>query len=182
MSRWLRRIGGSPCFRVHGKARVETAWRVIQVYATHRRDADSRWPILWRGMCITWTPEVVVIGWDFAEQVVREQMREPASRQHPLEVIGGRIGDPRRRLDAGGPSLASCSEVIAHEIGHTWQALRLGDLYLPVVGAVTWFREGAHWWNHFENEASEIGQFGGLVNGSVYPELMTRCQQHGKSC
>ena len=28
--------------------------RVVGVYATHRRDADSRWPAgLWRGTCIT---------------------------------------------------------------------------------------------------------------------------------
>jgi hypothetical protein len=47
-SAWLRRVGGTPCFRVHGKARHEAAWRVIDVYATHRRDWASRWP-LWAG-------------------------------------------------------------------------------------------------------------------------------------
>jgi hypothetical protein len=30
---------------------------------------------------------------------------------------------------------------------------------------------------HFENQASEQGQFGGLVNGSVHPELMARLKR-----
>ncbi len=50
----------------------------------------------------------------------------------------------------------------------------MGLLYWPVVGALTLFREGPHWWNHFENQASEQGQFGGIVNGSVCAELMQR--------
>ena len=40
----LRGWGGECCFRIHGKARRETAWREIAVYATQRRDLDSRWP------------------------------------------------------------------------------------------------------------------------------------------
>ena len=67
---------------------------------------------------------------------------------------------------------ASASEVIAHECGHTWQALRMGPAYLPLVGAVTWFQEGPNPWNRFENEASEEGLFGGIVNRSVCPRLM----------
>jgi hypothetical protein len=43
----------------------------------------------------------------------------------------------------------------------------MGVAYLPIVGAVTLFREGPHFWNHFENQASELGQFGGIVNGSL---------------
>ncbi len=74
------------------------------------------------------------------------------------------------------PSFASASEILAHECGHTWQVLRMGLLYWPVGGAVTLFREGPHWWNFFENQASELGQFGGIVNGSVCPELMRRMQ------
>jgi hypothetical protein len=75
---------------------------------------------------------------------------------------------------AGGPSFPSASEILAHEIGHTWQAVRLGPFYLPLVGSVTLFREGPHFWNHFENQASEQGRFGGIVNGSACGELIER--------
>ena len=64
--------------------------------------------------------------------------------------------------------------------GHTWQALRLGWLYLPTGGLFTLFREGPHWWNRFENRASDQGQFGGIVNGSVCPELMERFRSSWK--
>jgi hypothetical protein len=165
LTHWLRRIGGEPCFRIYGKARPEADWRVIDVFATHRRDRDARWP-LWRGTCITWTPEVIVVGWDFARNVLQEQTTEPASRDLLVEVAGGRLRDPQR--------LAAASEVLAHECGHTWQARRMGTglIYLPVVGSVTLFGEGRHFWNHFENQASELGQFGGLVSGSVCRSLM----------
>jgi hypothetical protein len=166
LTRWLRRQGGEPCFRIYGKARPESDWRVIDVFATHRRDADSRWP-LWRGTCITWTPEVVVVGWDFADRVLREQRERPASRDRPVEVQGGRLRDRQRRQSAGAPSIACASEVLAHEVGHTWQALRLRAAYLPLVGAVTLFQEGPHFWNHFENQASELGLFGGILNHSL---------------
>lgn len=171
----LRGLGGPPCFQIHGKARGESAWRIVGVHATHRRDGDSRWPrYLFRGTCITWTAEVIAVGWDFAESVLREQMSEPASREHPVEVAAGRLHAHLRRVDAGASPFASCSEVLAHECGHTWQMLRLGLLYWPIGGAFTLFREGPHWWNRFENQASEIGQFGGIVNGSVCDELMRR--------
>ena len=45
-------------------------------------------------------------------------------------------------------------------------------LFLPLVGSVTRFREGPRPWNRFENEASEVGQFGGIVAGSVCPKLV----------
>jgi hypothetical protein len=165
LTAWLR-SRGEPCFRVYGKARAETDWCVIDVYATARRDADSRWP-LWRGTCTTWTDRVIAVGWDFAESLVWEQSQWPASREHPVEVRGGRLRDPSR------PQAATASEVMAHECGHTWQARRLRSslLYLPLVGSVTLLREGRHFWNHFENQASQQGQFGGLVNGSVCPRL-----------
>jgi hypothetical protein len=171
----LRQLCRPPCFQIYGKARSETQWRVIEIHATHRRDWNTRWPaFLWRGTCITWTAEVIAVGWDFAEGVLREQVSEPASREHPVEVRGGRLCDPQRRVAAGASSIASASELLAHECGHTWQVLRMGFLYWPIVGSVTLFREGPHWWNHFENQASELGQFGGIVNGSVCPELMRR--------
>jgi hypothetical protein len=100
-------------------------------------------------------------------------VNQPASREHPVEVAGGRLNDGPRRQAAGGPSFPGASEVLAHECGHTWQVRRLGLAYWPVVGAVTLFREGPHWWNHFENQASETGLFGGIVNGSVCTELMS---------
>lgn len=174
--------GGVPCFRVYGKARREAAWRVIDVFATRRRDRDSRWPAwLFRGTCITWTASVIAVGWDFAEDVLREQVSEPASRERPVSVVAGRLGDGLRRADAGGPPFPSASEVLAHECGHTWQARRLGWAYWPAGAAVTLFREGRHWWNHFENQASEQGQFGGIVNGSVHPGLMARLKRPPRS-
>lgn len=171
----MRWLSSGPCFQIYGKARCESAWRTIGVYATHRRDNDSRWPpYLFRGTCITWTAEIVAVGWDFAEEVLREQISEPASRRHPVEVASGRIGDPHRRAAARAEPFASASEILAHECGHTWQMLRLGLTYWPIGAAFTLFREGPHWWNRFENQASENGQFGGIVNGSVHPELMSK--------
>jgi hypothetical protein len=170
---WFRWLGGTPCFRVYGKGRREARWRILDVYATHRRDSSSRWPLC-RGTCITWTSRVIVVGWDFAEELLREQITEPASRTHAVEVAGGRLNDLVRRAASGTPNFATASEVLAHECGHTWQVLRLRDAYLPLVGSVTLFREGPRFWNHFENQASEEGQFGGLVNGSVCTTLMER--------
>jgi hypothetical protein len=171
----FRGWGGVPCFRIYGKARREADWRVLDVFATRRRDRDSRWPPwLFRGTCITWTASVIAVGWDFAEDVLREQVSEPASRERPVEVVAGRLRDHLRRADAGGPAFPNATEVLAHECGHTWQARRLGWAYWPVGAAVTLFREGRHWWNHFENQSSEQGQFGGIVNGSVHPVLISR--------
>lgn len=177
LTRWLQWLGRTACFRIYGKARVESHWRVIEVYATHRRNARGRLP-LWRGACIAWTDRVIAVGWDFAERLWREQRVKPASREYPLAVAGGRVRDFRRRAAAGAGVFPSASEVMAHECGHTWQALRLGPAYLPLVGSVTLFREGPHFWNHFENQASDQGEFGGIVNGSVSADLMRRLAAH----
>jgi hypothetical protein len=178
---WFRLLGGQPSFRIYGKARPQPEWRIIDVFASDRRDSGSRWPrFFWRGTCITWSDAVIAVGWDFAEEVLREQVRNPASREHPVEVVGGRIRDDARRAAGGGPLFAAASEVLAHECGHTAQVRRLGIAYWPVVGSVTLFREGRHWWNHFENQASEQGQFGGIVNGSVCTELMSRITPHSR--
>jgi len=166
-SQWLRYCAVRPCFRIYGKGTLETNWRTIDVLATHRRNSSSRWP-MWAGVCITWTNAAIAVGWDFAEHVLTEQASVPASRDHPVEIMGGRLRGPGRT------GLASASEVLAHECGHTWQACRMGTLYWVVGAMFTRFREGPHWWNHFENQASEMGQFGGIVNGSVCPELMER--------
>ncbi|HEY7309908.1 MAG TPA: hypothetical protein VH643_11160 [Gemmataceae bacterium] len=174
----LRRLGGPPCFQIYGRARHERDWRVVGVHATHRRDSESRWPrFLFRGTCITWTAEVIAVGWDFAEDVLREQVSAPASRERPVEVASGRLRDHLRRADAGASPFASASEILAHECGHTWQMVRLGLLYWPIGGALTLFREGPRWWNRFENQASELGQFGGIVNGSVLADLMSKLQK-----
>lgn len=176
LSLWFAWLGGAPCFQVHAKGRWESRWRVVNVYATDRRNADSRWPWpFFRGTCITWTSRVVAVGWDFAERLLREQARDPASRDQPVEVAGGRLHDWKRRLAAGASSQCSASEVMAHEIGHTSQVRWLREAYW-VVGLTTLFREGPHVWNWFENRASEAGQFGGIVNGSVCPRLMERLQ------
>jgi hypothetical protein len=162
-------FGSRPAFRIHGKGRRETDWQIIDVVPTHRRDMTSRWPApFWRGTCITWTASLIAVGWDFAEEVLREQMAEPASRQHPVEVETGRLRNPDRQR---GPS---ASEILAHEVGHTFQGRRLGLLYWPVGALFTLWREGPHWWNWFENQASSEGLFGGIVNGSVCRELLQR--------
>src|SRR5205085_11524275 len=98
-------------FRIYGKAHVESQWRVIDVYATHRRSAGSRWP-LWRGACVTWTDRVITVGWDFAERIVVEQKAAPASRHHPLAVAAGRLRDRPRRWVAEGSEFPSASEVL----------------------------------------------------------------------
>jgi hypothetical protein len=165
LSDWLHWWGGEPCFRIYGKGRRERYWRPVSVFATHRRDALSPWP-LWQDTCITWTADVIVIGWDLAATVLGEQRETPASRQFPVIVPGGRLRDLDRP--------ASASEILAHECGHTWQALRLGAAYLPLVGSTTLFQEGPNSWNRFENEASAEGVFGGLINGSVSTELLKR--------
>jgi len=172
---WFRWLGGAPAFRIHGKARQEKRWRVIDVFASHRRDQSSRWPSrFFRGTCITWTSQVIAVGWDFAEDVLREQLEEPASRDHPVEVASGRLRNSHIRAAAGAEPWASASEVLAHECGHTGQAARMLFLYWPVGACFTLFREGPHWYNHFENQASESGQFGGIVTGSVQPALMSK--------
>jgi hypothetical protein len=173
MTAAFRRWSGPPAFRAYGRAGYEADWHVIDVFATHRRDLTSRWP-LWGGTCIAWSAHVVAVGWDFAEMVVREQAREPASRDRPVVVAGGRLRDWRPRCAAGASSQPSASEVLAHEFGHTGQVRRMGALYWPLVGAVTLFREGPHWWNYFENQASATGQFGGIVSGSVAGALLRR--------
>src|SRR5881397_3595195 len=155
---WVRWIGGSPCFWIHGKSRRERQWRRIAVYATAQRNRDSAWPFpFWRGTCITWTHAAIALGWDFAEAILREQANQPASRDDPLSVGGGRLHDAARRAAAGRLDGPSVCEVLAHECGHTWQALRLGWAYWPAGAALTLFREGPGWWNQFENEASEKG-------------------------
>jgi hypothetical protein len=173
---WFRWLGGKPCFSVHAKGRREGAWRTVDVFATHRRDMKSRWPApFWPGTCIAWTAKVIAVGWDFAEGVLREQALAPASREHPVEVRSGRLNDRSRREAAGvRAGIVTSSEILAHECGHTAQAVRMSLLYWPIGATFTLFQEGRHWWNWFENEASEEGQFGGIVNGSVHPELMAR--------
>jgi hypothetical protein len=167
------RLLGRPAFRINGKARPESSWRIIEVHATHARDSDSRWPrFLFRGTCITWTSSIIAVGWDFAAEVLREQAFAPASRDNPVEVLGGRLRNLKRRVAVAACPWASACEILAHECGHTWQARWLSWLYLPAGAAFTLFREGPHWYNAFENQASEQGLFGGIVNGSVCPQLM----------
>ncbi len=175
---WFRWLGGVPAFRIHGKGRHETTWRVIDVFATHRRNETSRWPApFFRGTCITYTAQVIAVGWDAAEDVLREQLAEPASRDRPVEVAGGRVRNIFRRSEAGAEPWPSASEILAHECGHTAQAARMGFLYWPVGACLTLFREGPRWYNQFENQASEEGQFGGIVTGSVSPSLWQRVRQ-----
>jgi hypothetical protein len=166
----LRRLSGQPAFRIFGKATYEKNWRIIDVFATARRDWTSRWP-LWRGHCTTLTAEVIAVGWDFAMQLVTEIRDCPVSQEKPVVVVGGRLRDWDRRQTAGGDHTASSLEILAHECGHAAQAGRYGFLYWPLGAAVTLFREGPRWWQEFENQASETGQFGGIVPGTLHPRL-----------
>jgi hypothetical protein len=176
MLSWLFiRLSGRPAFRIYGRGKHERSWRVIHVFATARRNMTGRLPFF-GGTCIAWGSAVIAVGWDFAESVVREQMRDPASRERPIDVCGGRVRGPDRRRAAGAPSLASASEILAHECGHTAQARRLGPLYLPIGAVFTWWREGRHWWNWFENQASAMGEFGGILSDSIHPSLWSSVQ------
>src|SRR5438552_853668 len=77
---WVRWIGGSPCFWIHGKSRRERPWRRIAVYATARRNRDSAWPFPFlRGTCITWTHAAISLGWDVSSAHPREQSNAPAA-------------------------------------------------------------------------------------------------------
>src|SRR5262249_40096087 len=140
----LVRLSSRRAFSVYGRDRREKDWRVIDVFASRLRNRDSRWPRpFFPGTCITWTSSAIAVGWDFALDVLREQMAEPASRERPVEVIGGRLCDLMRRQAAGGIGTAwpSASEVLAHECGHTYQARRLSWLYLPAGALFTLWRE-----------------------------------------
>lgn len=158
----LKKLSPPPAFRVFGKADYESEWHLVDVYVTARRDADSRWP-LWRNHAMTLTADAIALGRQFAEQIFREQRERPASRDEPVRVLGGRLKIATPRLAAGGSECYSCSELLAHECGHTAQARRMGFLYWPLVGSVTLFGEGPHWWQRMENQASETGLFGGLA-------------------
>jgi hypothetical protein len=167
-SSFLNSVNSSLAFRVYGKAKPETDWRVIDVYASGRRNIIGGGRFV-GGTCITWSSRVVAVGWDFAAELLREQMEHPASRAQPVEIAQGRL-----RFGRTVPAEQPFSEILAHECGHTYQAVRLGLLYLPTGALFTWWREGPHWWNRFENMASERGQFGGIVTGSVCKGLWDR--------
>lgn len=165
---WVGAGDARRCFQLWGKGANETEWRVIDLYATARRDADSPWPApFWRGTCITWGAAVIEVGWDFARLVYQEQAEDPASRDRPVRVAAGRLTDVQRRSAAGARPYPTASEILAHECGHTAQARRMGLSYWPIGATFTLFREGHGFWHAFENEASEHGVFGGIVNGSV---------------
>src|SRR5690349_16738260 len=107
----LVRLSSRRAYRVYGRSRREQDWRVIDVFATGMRNYDSRWPSpFFRGTCITWTSGAICVGWDFAEEVLREQMAEPASRESPVEVAGGRLHDLMRRQAAGAEPWPTASE------------------------------------------------------------------------
>jgi hypothetical protein len=168
ISTLYRAFAGPPCFQVYGKGSYERNWRIIHIFATDLRNFESRWP-LFRGTCITWTSSIIAVGWDFAGQLLREQVAVPASRDFPVVVAGGRLHDPMRRPARCG--FASAGEIMAHECGHTAQGRRMGFLYWMIGALVTQAREGKRFWNQFENQASETGMFGGIVSGSVCSRL-----------
>jgi hypothetical protein len=159
---FLRRYGAQPCLRIYAKGKAEPDWRVVDLVALERRNHRSGWPFF-QGSCTTWSSSVIGVGWEFALAFFEEQVARPASREHPIEVSGGRLRIASRRRKALASPYPSFSEVVAHECGHTAQAIRLGAAYLPLVGSVTLLREGERWWNRWENDASEQGLFGGIA-------------------
>ncbi|MBX7103522.1 MAG: hypothetical protein K1X57_05550 [Gemmataceae bacterium] len=171
-SAFLHLMGGVVAFRIRGRGEGETGWTPIDVFANDRRNAASRWP-LWRNHCITLTASAVAVGWDFARDVIEEEAQEPTTPVRPVRVTGGRLGDIDRRYRSGGQPWCSCAEILAHECGHTAQARRMGFLYWPLVGSVTLLREGPRWFHRLENEASEFGEFGGIIPGTIHPRLLS---------
>jgi len=153
-------------FRVWGKTIGEHDWRLIRVHASPSRNAASRWPFL-KGCCTCWSADLIAVGSDFADLLLNDPAVAEITQESPVMVQGGTLSNPQVRLAVGAPGTPTAAEIMAHEIGHTAQARRYRFLYLPLVGAVTRFGEGPRWWNRFENEASSIGQFGGIVPGSI---------------
>jgi hypothetical protein len=170
LTRLLRRFGAQSCLRIYAKSKSEADWRIVDLVALERRNHRSGWPFF-QGSCTTWTSSVIGVGWEFARAFFDEQVVRPASREHPIEVAGGRLRIASNRLAARATPYPTFSEVVAHECGHTAQAIRLGVAYLPLVGSVTLLREGDRWWNRWENEASEQGLFGGIA------EIVTPVEQ-----
>lgn len=168
----LKSFGATVAFCILGRGRGEREWSEIAVVANHRRDANSRWP-LWRNHCMTLTANLIAVGWTHAAALLAEQRMTPASAAEPVRVCGGRLRDAVRRAAVGADCGVSLSELMAHECGHTAQARRMGFLYWPIVGAVTLFREGPHWWQRYENEASEHGEFAGILDGTIHPRLLS---------
>lgn len=157
-------------FRVHGKTRSESSWRIITVRAVPWRNHSVGWPFF-RGTCTCWSAGFIAVGLDFAQELLADPAVWQVTREQPAMVAASSLCDMEKRTQAGAPALPSHAELLAHEIGHTLQARRYRLLYLPLVGSMTRFGEGCHWWNRFENEASATGQFGGIVAGSVSPAL-----------
>ena len=161
VSNVYRSLFGPPCFQVYGKGRFKRDWHIVDVYTSRRRDCGSGWPFF-SGTCITWTASVIAVGQDFAEQLLREQSTEPASQGNPVLVEGAAYTTSTADL----PPLPS----LFPPLRKSW----LTNAATPprpavwVVFMADWcqcelFRQGPHWWNRFENEASEIGRFGGIV-------------------
>ena len=74
-----------------------------------------------------------------------------------------------------------CWGALGRAIHWVGASLASNCLSICLAGALfaVW-REGPRWFNNFENQASESGQFGGIVNGSVCPELLARlARPHG---
>jgi hypothetical protein len=108
--------------------------------------------------------DLVAVGTEYARELLSDPLLPAITCASPVQVAAGTLRDAERRVAAGASPFPSAAELMAHEIGHTAQARRYRLLYLPLVGAVTRFGEGSRWWNRFENEASAIGQFGGLCD------------------
>lgn len=157
-------------FQVHGKTLKETSWRLITVQAFPWRNHEGgRFPF--RGTCTCWSPSFVAVGLDFAQQLLSDPSVWQITRERPVAVAAQSLSNFEKRRRAGASARPSHAEVLAHEIGHTLQARRYRLLYLPLVGSVTRFGEGPRWWQRFENEASAVGQFGGILADSVTSPL-----------
>lgn len=170
LSWWLGLHGYVPCLEVFGKGRAEKGWRLIRIFGGKRRNRDSRWPLV-AGTCTTWSSTAIAVGWDFAVELLAEHERRAVTTMSPVEVGAGRLRDQARRREHDLSTFCTAAEIMAHECGHTAQAVRLGPAYLPIVGSVTLFREGPRIWNHWENDASENGLYGGIARFLLEPDL-----------
>ena len=112
MSAWLRWLGGPPCFQVHGRPVPN---RPVHRKRPRHRAAGSGEPLarLWLARHLHHLDgfggrrRLGLCGGRAARKPFR-----PASRDHPVQVGGGRLRDAVRREAAGVDPYPSASEIL----------------------------------------------------------------------
>jgi RHS repeat-associated protein len=136
---------------IWGEGIDETQWREITVKAYRLNEAIGKYGTSW----------AISKNEIHTMKSVIDELRAsscPASRVSPafddLQDAHGRY--------IPGTGFGSAAEMhIAHEIGHTAQAVKMGPAYLPLVAGTTSFG-GVPVLNHFERNASFRGLYGGI--------------------